>query len=95
LKIAYNALEAAQAGKAKQKIDGYTPEQRFFVAWGQIWCRSVRPEQARLLVQTDPHSPGPWRVNGPLSNMPQFKEAFDCPGDAPMVRPPADACTVW
>jgi putative endopeptidase len=95
LKIAYAALESSQKGKEKKKADGYSPEQRFFLAWGQIWCRNVRPEQARLLVQTDPHSPGQWRVNGPLSNMPEFQEAFDCPEGAPMRRSAADACTVW
>ena len=95
LKISYAALEAAQKGKEKKSVDGFTPEQRFFLGWGQVWCRNVRPEQARLLVQTDPHSPGQWRVNGPLSNLPEFKKAFDCPDDAPMVRPPADACAVW
>jgi endothelin-converting enzyme/putative endopeptidase len=95
LKISYAALLAAQKGREKKPVDGFTPEQRFFLGWGQIWCRSTRPEQARLLVQTDPHSPGQWRVNGPLSNLPEFKQAFDCPEDAPMVRPPADACAVW
>jgi putative endopeptidase len=95
LKISHAAFEAAQKGRPKQPVDGYTPEQRFFLGWGQIWCRNTRPEQARLLVQTDPHSPGRWRVEGPLSNMPEFKEGFDCPEDAPMVRPPADACAVW
>ena len=95
LKISYAALEAQQKGKARKAIDGLTPEQRFFLGWGQIWCRSTRPEQARVLVQTDPHSPGQWRVNGPVSNMPQFKQAFDCGDDAPMVRAAADACTVW
>jgi putative endopeptidase len=95
LRIAFAALEARQAGKDKKSIDGFTPEQRFFLAWGQIWCRNTRPEQARVLVQTDPHSPGQWRVNGPLGNLPEFREAFECPVDAPMVRSPADACSVW
>jgi putative endopeptidase len=95
LKIAFAAFQESEKGKPQKPIDGFTPAQRFFVGWGQIWCRNVRPEQARLLVQTDPHSPAQWRVNGPLSNMPQFKEAFDCPEDSPMVRPPAEACSVW
>jgi endothelin-converting enzyme/putative endopeptidase len=95
LKISHAAFQAAQKGKDKKPVDGFTPEQRFFLGWGQVWCRSTRPEQARLLVQTDSHSPGRWRVNGPLSNLPEFKQAFDCPDDAPMVRPPANACTVW
>jgi putative endopeptidase len=95
LKIAHAALEAAQKGKEKKSIDGFTTDQRFFLAWGQIWCRNTRPEQARLQVQTDSHSPGRWRVNGPLSNLPEFKEAFDCPADSPMLRPAAETCAVW
>jgi putative endopeptidase len=95
LKIAHAALVAAQKDKEKKTIDGFSPDQRFFLAWGHIWCRNARPEQARLLVQPDPHSPGQWRVNGPLSNLPEFKEAFDCPADSPMLRPAADTCAVW
>ncbi|HYU80290.1 MAG TPA: M13 family metallopeptidase, partial [Vicinamibacterales bacterium] len=89
LVTAYDALERAldRTGK-REVIDGYTPEQRFFIAYAQSWRSHTRPEQLRTRVKTDPHAPAEWRTNGPVSNMPQFAEAFHCkPGD-PMVRPP-------
>ena len=95
LKIAHAAFVKAQAGKKAAPIDGYTPDQRFFLGWAQVWCSNVRPEEARLRAATDPHAPSRFRVIGPLSNMPEFKSAFDCQDDAPMVRPAADICTVW
>jgi endothelin-converting enzyme/putative endopeptidase len=74
-------------------VAGYTPSQQFFLAHAQAWCQLIRPENARLRALTDPHSPAQWRVNGPLSNLPEFARAFSCkPGD-PMVR--AEACTIW
>ena len=87
LNIAYAALEKALKEKGNPGlIDGFTPEQRFFLAWAQIWRQNIRPEALRVRINTDPHSPGIWRTNGPLSNMPQFAAAFGCkPGD-PMVR---------
>jgi putative endopeptidase len=81
---------AANGGAAKQ---GFTPEQQFFLGWGQIWCSNVRPETARLRAQTDPHSPPRERVNGVVSNMPEFQKAFACMAGQPMVRNPA--CRVW
>ncbi|HZF72847.1 MAG TPA: M13 family metallopeptidase, partial [Gemmatimonadaceae bacterium] len=88
LSIAYAALEKALAEKGRPPlIDGFTPEQRFFLAWAQIWRGNITPEAQRVRINTDPHSPGEWRTNGPLSNLPQFAAAFGCkPGDA-MVRP--------
>jgi putative endopeptidase len=74
-------------------IDGFTPAQRFFLAWGQIRCENVTPEKARLLVKTDPHSPGRFRVNGVVSNMPEFARAFACHDGAPMA--PTNRCAVW
>jgi endothelin-converting enzyme/putative endopeptidase len=73
--------------------DGYTPIQQFFLAHGQSWCGSTRPEQMRLQVQTDPHSPRKFRVNGVVQNMPEFGKAFDCKTGQPMM--PANACRVW
>jgi len=93
---AYDALERAldRTGK-REVIDGYTPEQRFFVAYAQSWRTHTRPEQLRTRVKTDPHAPSEWRTNGPLSNMPQFAEAFHCkPGD-PMVRPLDKIPHIW
>jgi putative endopeptidase len=96
LSIAYAALEKALAQKGKPaKIDGFTPEQRFFLAWAQIWRGNTTPEAVRLRINTDPHSPGEWRTNGPLSNIPQFAAAFGCkPGD-PMVRPESVRPVIW
>jgi len=76
-----------------QKQEGYTPVQQFFVAFGQDWCGDTRPEQLRLQVQTDPHSPRQFRVNGVVQNMPEFGQAFGCKTGQPMM--PANACRVW
>jgi putative endopeptidase len=96
LSISYAALEKALAEKGRPpNIDGFTPEQRFFLAFAQIWRSNTTPEAARLRINTDPHSPGEWRTNGPMSNMPEFAAAFGCkPGD-PMVRPDAVRPVIW
>jgi putative endopeptidase len=95
LTIAYHALQKELAGKPRATVDGLTPEQRFFMAWAQIWRRNTRPEAMRLQATTDHHAPSPWRTNGPLSNMPEFARAFGCrPGD-PMVRPDSVRATIW
>jgi putative endopeptidase len=80
-------------GKDAKKIDGFTPEQRFFLSFGQVWCSNEREEALRLQVQTDPHSPPQFRVNGVVKNMPEFQKAFSCKAGAPMVK--ANACRVW
>jgi len=95
LSVAYAALQKALQGKPKPVIDGFTPEQRFFLAWAQIWRQNITPQNQMLRINTDPHSPGRWRTNGPLANMPDFAQAFRCkPGD-PMVRPEAVRATLW
>lgn len=95
LTVAYYAMEKALAGKPRTKIDGFTPEQRFFLAWAQIWRGLSRPESELQNLKTNPHSPGIWRVNGPLSNMPEFKAAWGCrEGDA-MVRPDSLRARIW
>lgn len=96
LSISYAALEKALAAKGRPPlIDGFTPEQRFFMAWAQIWRQNINPEAQRVRINTDPHSPGQWRTNGPVSNMPQFAAAFGCkPGD-PMVRPDSVRPVIW
>ena len=93
LHLAYLALLAGLAGKDLPAIDGFTPQQRFFLAWGQIRCANVTEARARSLARTDPHSPGRWRVNGVVSNMPEFAKAFHCPATAPMVR--KEPCRIW
>ncbi|MEO8050794.1 MAG: M13 family metallopeptidase [Acidobacteriota bacterium] len=93
LRLAYMALMDKLGGNEPPPRDGFTAEQRFFLGWGQVWCQNVRPEAARLRAQTDPHSPGNFRVNGTVSNMPEFQKAFACRTGQPMVRGPA--CRVW
>jgi predicted metalloendopeptidase len=80
--------------KRLTKIDGFTPEQRFFLGWGQVWCSHMTPEAERYRAQTDPHSAGRYRVNGVISNMPEFQQAFGCKVGQPMVRG-ENACRVW
>ena len=96
LKIAWLAFQKALQGKPRPaNIDGFTPEQRFFLGWAQVWGRKQTPEAMRQQVLTDPHPLGRFRVNGPLSNMPQFAEAFHCKAGDAMVRPPEKRCQVW
>ena len=95
-KIAYLAFERSMQGKPRPPdLDGFTPEQQFFIAWGQFRGDAMRPEAMRLLVQSDPHPVSKYRVNGPLSNLPEFQQAFHCKADAAMVRPPDKRCEVW
>ena len=93
LRIALMAYVTRMAGQPPQALDGFTPEQRVFLGWGQVWCQNVRPERSRMLAQTDPHSPGHDRVNGVVSNMPEFQKAFHCKAGDPMVR--RNQCRVW
>jgi endothelin-converting enzyme/putative endopeptidase len=93
VRLTFMALMKSLEGKSRTKIDGFTPQQRFFLGYGQILCRNVRPERARMLAQTDTHSPGRDRVNGVVGNMPEFREAFACHDGQPMVHAPA--CRVW
>jgi predicted metalloendopeptidase len=96
LTVAYKAYEKSLQGKPRPPvIAGFTPEQRFFLGWAQVWAGSIRPEAARLRVKTDPHPLDRFRVNAPLSNLPQFAEAFQCKVGDPMVRPPDQRCQIW
>jgi len=90
LRLAWDALQPSTTGPA---IDGFTPAQRFFVAWAQIRCENTTPEAARAQVHGDPHSPGRWRVNGVVRNMPELAAAFSCPTGAAMA--PATRCRLW
>jgi putative endopeptidase len=93
---AYDALERALERDGRPGlIDGFTPEQRYFIAFAQSFRSHARPESMKLRVTVDPHSPDRWRVNGPLSNMEAFAKAFGCkPGD-PMVRPDSVVPHIW
>jgi endothelin-converting enzyme/putative endopeptidase len=92
LRIALMALQDVLKGKA-EKQDGFTPEQLFFLGFGQIWCENSAPQEVRARAMTDPHSPGRYRVNGTVQNMPEFQKAFSCKTGSPMVR--QNACHVW
>ncbi|HEX9164018.1 MAG TPA: M13 family metallopeptidase, partial [Thermoanaerobaculia bacterium] len=93
--IALRAYEKSLEGKSHQTIDGFTPEQRFFLGFAQVWGENMAPEEARRRALTDPHAQGPFRVNGTAQNMPEFHRAFHCPDNAPMVREAAKRCSIW
>jgi putative endopeptidase len=78
LKIAYDALQRALAKKPEGVVDGFTPEQRFFIAFAQDWRLVMRPEFERTLIMTDPHSLARYRVKGPIRQLPEFAKAFSC-----------------
>ena len=92
VRIALMALMDSLGGK-EDRIDGLTPQQRFFVAYAQVWCENSSPEAARLQALTNPHSPGRYRVDGVIRNMPEFQKAFACKANQPMVS--EHACRVW
>jgi putative endopeptidase len=101
LRIAFRALQetlakegaAAKPGYVDGKRDGYTPEQRYFIGFAQVWCENVREAAARVRAKTDPHSSGRWRIDGSVQNFPEFGKAFGCKVGQPMM--PANACRVW
>ncbi|HEY6640994.1 M13 family metallopeptidase [Povalibacter sp.] len=95
-RIAYRAFKISQRGKPPAgDVDGFTQDQQFFIAWGQFRGDAARPEFARKMVQGDPHPVAKYRVIGPLSNLPEFQQAFACKAGSPMVRPPEQHCDVW
>lgn len=93
IKLAYAAFRAMRAGSAPIMAEGYSEEQMFFLAHGQAWCTKMQDALARTLVTVDPHSPGRFRVNGPLSNVPAFAQAYRCAPATPMN--PSKRCAVW
>jgi putative endopeptidase len=95
LTMSYYALQRALEQNDPGEIDGFTPTQRFFLAWAQAWRRNYRDEAIKLQVNTDPHSPGKFRVVGPLSNMPEFAAAFGCEQGDPMVQLADARADIW
>jgi putative endopeptidase len=96
LNVAFDAYRKSLEGKPRPAdIDGFTAEQRFFIGYAQSYATNMRPEFERLLTGSDPHSLGRFRVNGPLSNMPQFAAAFGCKAGDRMVRPAGESCRIW
>lgn len=93
VKIAYMALMDMLGANTGKMVDGFTPAQRFFIGYGQVWCQNMTDQSARVLAKTDPHSTGQYRVNGVVSNSAEFQKAFSCKAGDPMVR--ENACRVW
>jgi putative endopeptidase len=93
--IAYQAFQKTQQAKAGKAIDGFTPNQRFFLSNAQIFRSSYRPAALRRLLLTNPHSPAQYRVLGALMNMPEFYQAFGCQAGSKMVRAAADRSRIW
>lgn len=91
--LAWKAFHASDAYKDAKTIDGFTPDQQFFLGAAHVWAANIRPEQARNLVTIDPHPPMIYRVNGSLANMPQFQEAFAITAPSPMVN--VKRCVIW
>jgi predicted metalloendopeptidase len=93
VRLAFMAMMDRLAGHPMTQVDGYTPQQQFFLGYAQVWCESRTPESAAVQAKIDPHSPGEFRVNGTVQNMPEFSSAFSCKiGDA-MVSD--KACRIW
>jgi putative endopeptidase len=93
LTLAWRAFHASSAYQDAKTIDGYTPDQQFFIGAAHVWASNIRPAEARRRVTIDPHAPAMYRVNGTLANMPQFQQAFHVPAGSPMVN--ADRCVIW
>ncbi|PZR58386.1 MAG: hypothetical protein DLM50_03870 [Candidatus Meridianibacter frigidus] len=95
LTIAYKAFEKYQAARPRRTIDGFTPEQRFFLGWAQVWASNQRPEYIRLLAGTDVHAYDKFRINAIMANMAAFQKAWFCKLGDPMVRPATQRCQIW
>ncbi|MCX7116530.1 MAG: M13 family metallopeptidase [Legionellales bacterium] len=93
LTLAYHAFRDSSLFKSAKTIQGFTPDQQFFIGVAHVWATNIRPEQKRTMVTIDPHPPGQFRVNGTLANMPQFQAAFDLPAVSPMVN--QHRCVIW
>jgi predicted metalloendopeptidase len=95
LAVAYAAMQKAYAGKPRTPIGGFTPEQRFFLGWARVWRNLQTNESLRTQVQTDPHAPAHWRINGPMSNLKEFRDAWGCKDGDAMVRPAEVSTRIW
>ncbi len=93
LTLAYHAFQASNDYKTAPTIDGYTPDQQFFLSAAHVWANNTRPMFARQLVNTDPHPAAIYRVNGTFANMPSFQQAFNIKPGSPMLN--ARPCKVW
>ena len=95
VRVAYLALQKSMQGAPVPVIDGFTPAQQFFISWGQMSGAAMRIDAQRRYIKTDAHPTPQFRVIGPLSNAPEFMQAFTCQAGAAMVRPEAERCVIW
>ncbi|MGE5681461.1 MAG: M13-type metalloendopeptidase [Bacillota bacterium] len=95
LTVALNAFKKTDQYKNQELIDGFTPEQRFFLSWAQAFRSNIRNEHLKMMIKVDPHSPSMYRVIGPLSNMPEFIKAFNIKDNSPMARPENLRVRIW
>jgi putative endopeptidase len=93
--IAYAAFKKTKQGQSNELIDGFTPDQRFFLSWAQVWRGKAKPETSMELIKSDPHSPGIWRCNGPLSNFEPFYKAFGVKEGDKMWRADSVRAKIW
>ena len=93
--ISYNAFKKTDEYKEGKEIDGFTPSQRFFLGYAQVWRENSRKNRQLILLKTDPHSPARFRVNGPLSNFTPFYDSFSIEADSPMYKAPNDRIVIW
>jgi putative endopeptidase len=95
LRLALRALKSQKDFDESKQIDGFTPVQRFFLAWAQCWRQNITKERSLQLVTLDPHGPNEMRCNGPLSNIPEFHAAFAIPEDTPMFKSVENRVDIW
>ena len=93
--LAWDAWKSATASQKLAPRDGFTPEQRFLIGFAQWVCENERDESKRLNAAINPHSPGAWRINGVVVNLPEFAQAFECKPGQPMVKPADQVCRIW
>ena len=93
--LALRAYQKSLEGKSRSVVDGFTPEQRFFLGFAQVWAQNMSAEEARRRALTDPHAPGPARVNLTLRNMPEFADAWNCVAGSDMTLPEGERCRIW
>ena len=93
--ISYAAFKKTPQGKGNAKINGFTPDQRFFLSWAQVWRSNVTDEAVALRINTDPHSPGMYRCNGPLTNFKPFYDAFGVKEGDGMWKPESERVLIW
>ncbi|MEO6869572.1 MAG: M13 family metallopeptidase, partial [Ginsengibacter sp.] len=95
LNIAYEAFKKTPEGKSNKKIDGFTPDQRFFLSWAQVWRANILPQSAAQRILTDSHSPSQYRTNGPISNMDSWYKAFDIKPGEKLYKPENERIKIW